>query len=642
MQDATKCSTAAASVNHDYDPAGDPGVGYANPISFVFDWCYDYLSTVERADLVSKIRVLRGENKNNSSTGVRNRFHWHETFRFSTFAYIASVLAIEGEPGVTSELRKAQNVLQNLQELGDEVSGDGGYRTYFYQGNLQTLPFLMWSYATDMDFAQKSGFSENLARWAAYKLSPTGHGFVRGPADDDAVESGYTRDVLSAGGFYLLASHFDDPLAQWLGNHHRKAFEQSEHWQFDGPSFVSLIHYDPIRPSETSSGVGLPLSVYFREIGMVHNRSSWQTGPDVIHSWFYNGPAAGHTGENQNHFTVWRGNDPLIMKGGNYLGSPSLYQSHYYERTVSNNAPLFSPHGSSSPDHEGGQTRRWSNGELSDETYPVSTRVQTALEYRYSGEIVHYEDATRYTVASGDAGLAYNPTNVFSYVRDYVHLKPAIFLIRDRFDTAGVATVRSLIHSRRRPVFTGSPVIRRGSVEAGIFELADDRFVLRNGRSEAAVDVLWPSEPTLRFVGGEGYEGYADGYNTDPATDSQEWLHGHWELEERIKLIQGQWRTEIETTPSEADGNLVFAVYVSEQNPQTSPHYSVAQEGGGFVVTVTHNFRTWVVTFPNDDVPTVGPAVRRSPGSRQSPNSSSASGLRQPSTPAGANLDSRR
>lgn len=613
--DEAKCSQAAETVGSEYSPDGDSNLGHVDPISLVFDWCYDYLDPGQKADLISKIVVLRDQHRDDPSNGVRNFFRWHGTYLKNSFAYLASVLAIEGEPGVTSELREAQNVLQNLQELGDEVRGDGGYRAYFSQGNLQTLPFLMWTYATDTDFAMESGFTRNLAKWAAYKLAPSRRGFVRGPGDDVALESGYLKLELDAGGFYLLASHFDDPMAQMLGNLLVSEFGQGRHWNFEGPSFISLIHHKPEFEAETPAQLGMPLTAFFDKIGMVHARSSWKTDSDVVHSWFFNGPAVEHSGQSQNHYTIWRGDDPLIMKGGNYLGSPSAYKNRYHARTISNNSLLFSPMGSDRPDNDGGQDWSFVSLDVSAEKYPVADRVGSWRgQHRYRGEIIHFKVAGQYMLVSGDAAVAYNPVNVFGYVRDFVYLKPEIFLIRDRFSTSGVATIRSLIHSRYQPIVAGTPVIVEGDSTAGILEIVSDRFRLQNGASEAGIDVLWPADPTLRFVGGVGYEGYADGYNADPATDSQDWLHGTAELEERTRLIEGQWRTEIEVEPSQADGNLIQSIFVSAREPEVRPSFSVREEGRDLIVIVTHDRRTWIVVFPEDDVPTVtqqSPAVRR-------------------------------
>ncbi len=210
----------------------------------------------------------------------------------------------------------AQNVLQNLQELGDEVRGDGGFRSYMYQGNFQTLPFLMWSYATDMDFAAKSSFTQNLTKWAA-KSSPrreAASSGARGMTSPLRRDTRSTRSRLE--GFSCsrpistIRSHSGSETA-W-----RMTLGRGGTGRLRGPRSFPLCTTIRVGRPNLRHQAGMSLTARFDKIGMVHSRSSWSTGSDVIHSWFYNGPVAGHFGEGQNHFTIWRGDDPLIMRGG--------------------------------------------------------------------------------------------------------------------------------------------------------------------------------------------------------------------------------------------------------------------------------------------------------------------------------------
>jgi hypothetical protein len=309
------------------------------------------------------------------------------------------------------------------------------------------------------------------------------------------------------------------------------------------------------------------------------------------------------------------------MKGGNYLGTPSTYHSHYYERAISKNTLLFSPMGSSSPDHDGGQTRRWANTQLSKQTYPVAERVGSfSGQHVFNGQVIHFEDSGQWLVASGEASLAYDPDNVISYIRDFVHLKPDVFLIRDRYRTSNVATIRSIIHSRNKPIWGGAQTVIQGSASAGIIEAIGDSFRIQNGGSEAGIKVLWPPNPKLRFVGGAGYEGFADDYNTDPYTDCQGWLKGTETLTQRVELIEGQWRTEIETVPDHAEGQMIVSIVVDRTTPTESSQYSLSQDFESMVVVVTRNHKSRTVVFPTDDVPRVIGTTRESdPGHRKIP-----------------------
>lgn len=601
-ENGTKASQAAAAVPTSYQQGGGGvSTGYVDTASLVFDWCYPYLSSGERSTLASAVQGLRASHL----AQIRSYFRFHEMFNKSSHCYVAAALAIEGEPGISSQLQMAQNMTQNLQELGDEVGGDG-YRDYFYQGTAQILPFLMWSNATDLDMAARSSLTQNLPRWMWCKLSPTLEGFVRGSGDHAAFAPGHHKWQLDAGGFYAIASHFNDQTAQWVGDLLRTDFGQTTHWMWGGASFISLALYDPTIVAQSPYAAAKPTTEYFNIHGAVHNRETFDGGADTIHSWFYCGPCIGHSSFDQNHYTIWRGDDMLVMRGGNYLGSPADYKTHYQMHTIALNSIMFDPTGSSLPDHEGGQNSGSANLAERQLYYPVAERVGSwSGQHLYRGVIDHYENTSSYTVASGDATLAYDPDHVDSAIRDFVHIKPDIYLIRDRFSLSNVSTVRSLVHSREKPIFDGTPTVIQGSSSAGVLEATGSEFKLQRGTSEARVKVLWPSSTTLRFVGGEDYEAWANGSNSDPWTDCQDWLKSHWELAERVALIEGQWRTEIETTPAAAGGNVLYAVYASGIDPASPPTYSISQDGTDLVVQVTSGQTITEVTFPIDDAPVV-------------------------------------
>ena len=90
--------------------------------SLIFDWCYNQLSSDQKNNLLNKIKTT----KQNLKKQLLDKFRFHENHLLGMHAYITAVLAIEGEAGVNSELRDAQNILQNLCEMADEISGDGG------------------------------------------------------------------------------------------------------------------------------------------------------------------------------------------------------------------------------------------------------------------------------------------------------------------------------------------------------------------------------------------------------------------------------------------------------------------------------------------------------------------------------------
>ena len=575
--------------------------------AIVFDWCYDQLNNNQKADLISKI-----QNRSISllQQKVKKRFQWHEFFDEVT-SYTSAVLAIEGERGVSSQLREAQNVLQNFQELGDEVSGEGAYQSYLYQGRYQPLCFFLWTTATDLDFVSKSGFTKNLPEFAIRRLSKSGSRFTRGPGDD---LGGITGNVLSnmnlsAGIFYMIAHHFNDPLAQWLGNILRDR-GQANHWVVSkSPNWLSLIYYDPSNPGQSPDDLNHTTVKYFSKNGMVSFRSGWNFSPnqqnDVL-VWFYNGPSTTHSEASQNHFTIWRGKDDLAIAVGNYFGSPSRYKDHYQKHAIARNTLIFSPKGSSAPDKDGGQINGENLRPESAQNYPLADELTYYRgETSYRGQIVYFQDTPDYSITTGDAGIAYDHDNVIHYLRDVVYVKPNIFLIRDRFATSNVDNIRWILHSRTKPISTSPNRIIRGNSDAGILEANLSNFIIEKGESQLTADILWPSSPLVRFIGGPGYEAWVDGSNSDPAKDAGSFLLGSSELKARMELSKNQWRTEIESTPLQADGNIIVALFISEKAPVEKPFFSLREEGNLKIAVVSYKGKNIEIRFPSNEVPEI-------------------------------------
>ncbi|MFQ5823915.1 MAG: hypothetical protein ACE5JB_07665 [bacterium] len=617
VSDAQAAISEALSYGNSADH-GEREAAWGDVPSLVFDWCYDQLSSSQKSSLISKIQGRQASLVKNTL----DYFRWHEIHLRGVHAYISAVLAIEGEPGVSSQLREAQNVLQNLQELGDEVSGDGAYRPYFYQGSYQPLSFFLWTTATDLDVVSRSGFTRHLPDFIVRRLSQSGSRFTRGEGDDDGDESGYfVKTNLAAGTFYMIASHFNDPLAQWLGNTLRD-HDQPYHWPSSRePIWLSLIYYDPSIPSNSPGSTNQPLVKYFDKDGMVHFRSGWNFDPtatDDIMAWFYNGPKPTHSENSQNHFTIWRGDDDLAITGGNYFGSPSKYDDHYFGHAIARNTLIFSPKGSSAPDKDGGQVNgKWLQP-ISSEKYPIADElVWYQGETSYRGEITYFINQPDYAITTGDASIAYDHNHVYTpdgsryFIRDFIYLKPDIFLIRDRFALSDVDNIRWILHSRTKPIYTGTSTVIRGSSNAGILEATGNKFAVEKGDSRLEVNLLWPSQATLRFVGGEGYEAWVDGSNSDPSTDAQGWLLDHPYLPIRMGLSKNQWRTEIETTPTKANGNIITALFVSGiQSNLEKPVFLLRENGNDKVIAVNYKSKIIEVVYPHNSVPVVQGAER--------------------------------
>ena len=501
----------------DWKLFGPPEYVYGDAAPLVFDWCYFALTPDLKSRLIAKIDA-----QNQMREAALNRqFQWHEAHFRGLHAYLMGVLAIQGEPGASDRLQKAQNTLQNWTDIGNELHGDGSYKTYTYQDTFLIAPAILWSMATGQDVVRRNQFIMHHADFLTRRLSQDGEDFVAGPGDQASDARGMIIRLQnpSALGPLMIADYLHDGFAQWLGQFLLEKQGFGKRW--DNPRWLDLIFHDDALTPVPPGHADIPLVRYLPQGGMIDMRSAWSIGrSDVsdIDAWFYLGPMTEHAEADAGHFTLWRGNDDLITEGANYLSRPTRYHLLWSVLSLARNTAVFSPAGSTAPDLDGSElpvaTSVYDDGNqfgdvggerlvknesaamqarlatLSAEAYPVANRIVWYPEYAgYQGQIFSFRDRGPVTVAAGDATAAYDPRHVLSFRRSVVDVKPDIFILRDRFRLRDVDRVRMLFHVRERPNAPGLRVVK-GSTDAGILEGRGDRVTITRGRSQATIQVL--------------------------------------------------------------------------------------------------------------------------------------------------------
>ncbi|HXE15920.1 MAG TPA: hypothetical protein VN632_01730 [Stellaceae bacterium] len=571
----------------DWEIFGPPDYVYGDAEALVFDWCYFALTPELKTRLVTKIEARNAMRE----ASLDKKFQWHEAHFLGLHAYLMGVLAVAGEPGAADRLQKAQNALQNFTDIGNELHGDGGYKTYSYQDTFLIVPSILWSMATGQDVVRRNQFIMNHADFLLRRLSQDGTDFVAGPGDQASDERGMVIRLQnpSALGPLMIADYLHDGSAQWLGQFLLEKQGFGKRW--DNPRWLDLIFHDDALTPVPPSRAAIPPVRYLAQEGMVDFRSAWnigQPGVDDIDAWFYLGPMTEHAETDSGHFTLWRGNDDLITEGANYLSRPTRYHLLWSALSLARNTEVFSPVGSSSPDLEGAQlppptmiyddarlfgdvgaerlvkaesdATRSHLATLSAEAYPVANRIIWYPEYAaYLGRIYDFADSAAVARAAGDASAAYDPNHVLSFRRSVIDVKPDVFIIRDRYRLRDVATARMFFHTREKPAVPGLRVIK-GSETAGILEGHGNRITVTRGQSQATIQILSPPGATIRLLGGPGFENYVDGNNVDARGNTADWLTKQPDFGARIARITGTWRIEIENSHPERDGETVVAI----------------------------------------------------------------------------------
>jgi hypothetical protein len=606
--DASLCHAAVPdALAEPYKLAGPSRAVYGDEASLVFDWCYGALSTAQRAALVQFIdsrNALR-------EAALDKRFQWHEAHFLGFHAYLQGVLAVEGERGASSRLAKAAAAIQNDTELANEVHGDGTYKTYAYQDLFLVTPSILWSIATGEDLVRRNHYLLNRPEVLLRLLSADGGDVMAGPGDQVADGRGMLQadQRPSAIGPLLLAGYLKDGLAQYVGERIR---ERQGWGRPTDPQWLALLLVDEGVKRLAPEAAGIPLSREMPIGGMVNFRSGWDPARPETVAWFDLGPRTEHAEPDAGHFTIWRGNDDLIVSGTNYFGSPSAYRDRWGGLSFARNTMVFSPAGSPRPDRDGsqlgadaGQARR-----LSAEHFPVANRlIWYPGAILYQGAITDYRDEDGIVTAGGDATAAYDPRHVTRYRRTIIFVRPDLFIIRDEFSLRGVDRVRALFHLRQAPEIAGLRPVQ-GSAGAGILEAEGDRALVQRGQSRAVIQLLWPRSAKLRAVGGNGFEAYIDGIDVDPASTAQSWVLDprRKDLAKRMELVKGQWRLEIETDPAAANGEMITAISIGPKGSQAPP-LALQSRDGRQVVAMEEGGRRVEIPLPLADDGAVPQAV---------------------------------
>jgi hypothetical protein len=604
---------------------GPPQYLYGDAEPLVFDWCYAALTPALKARLVAKIDAQNATRE----AALNKHFQWHEAHFSGFHAYLLGVLAITGEPGAVDRLQKAQNAAQNWTDIGNELHGDGSYKTYTYQDTFLIAPAILWSLATGQDAVRRNQFVLHHADFLLRRLSQDGKDFVAGPGDQAADARGMIIRLQDPSplGVLMIGDYLRDGFAQWLGQFLLEKQGFGQRW--DSPRWLDLIFHDDKLTPVPPARAGIPLVRYMARGGMVDMRSGWNIGRADAHdidAWFYLGPMTEHAESDAGHFTLWRGNDDLLTEGANYLSRPTRYHLQWSVLSLARNTDLFSPSGSTRPDLDGSElpvptsiyddgrdfgdigAERLLEGEndaarqrlatLSADAYPVANRLIWYPEYAaYQGRIFDFHDGNTIATASGDATAAYDPRHVLSFQRTVADVKPDTFIIRDRFRLNDVGRVRMLFHTRERPTAAGLHVVT-GSADAGILEGTGDRVTVTRGGSEATIQVLWPAGTTIRLVGGPGYENYRDGEDIDAASNTVAWLLKQPDFPSRIARIRGSWRIEIETTPKAAEGEMVVAIAVGPRGMKPTEAHLTRDDAADHVALRRDAGRAVTVDLP--------------------------------------------
>jgi len=485
---------------------------------YFFDWMYTKLTPEER--LQYKDYLVAGsidwDGQSGTESGLEKFLAKADNQPWAPVShYIGFPLSIFGEGYNDTAASEGMNIVYSsmndrFMPVMDELYGGGcvrGYSGVRVDAMLAMAEMIRTS--TDQDFFAQSDFLRNLGYFTNSRLR--GDGYFADGVGKYSVGSEHPAQTS-----YILAARYDDPTYQYLSNY----------WADHAVSYFSsisdifgvmypLIWYNPDKPAGSLSS--FPLAWDCELGGIVYMKSNARDYFDPayesdIHAGFFNGPSlvSGEIGA-QNHFLIGRGNDALIIHGALYdITDATPWFNNWFQKTVSYNGLLvYDPsevYGGSFGLNDGGSSTH-GNVSLGQTYYSVVNGLEGPEDIAYRGRIRFFQADNDFTYMRGiDAHNAYRPGKLSEWTRDFVYLRPDIFIVFDRVNSSNQNWEKSIVlHTINEPQLNGNTIRLEGSTYGGIFESIDStQFYADRNTSRIFSKVLLPiqSQVKMRKIGG--------------------------------------------------------------------------------------------------------------------------------------------
>ncbi len=241
-----------------------------------------------------------------------------------------------------------------------------------------------------------------------------------------------------------------------------------------------------------------------------------------------------------------------------------------------------------------------------------------ALDQKFKeGDIVAYETSPVFDYAAGDATHSYSPARVKSIVRQFVYLKPDLFVVYDRVTPASpdLETVWHL-HTLSKPVWNGVTAPdpawtpEKQFILTGVdktapnphpgghfLHTAGDTFVADDGVMEGRLFVkampTGAETPVVRTVGGPWHDFEVNGVNYGPTEATYKRTY-----DDRVNAMGvGGWRIELVGDAKAAQKQFLAVLQAATRKTEKMADVRPVQDADRTGVEITSGTRTFRVLF---------------------------------------------
>jgi hypothetical protein len=602
-------------------------------MKYTYDLIYAALSPQEQPELARKILAMHMSNRyKNPVMGL------HQICNEGS-----STLAVWGDPGVDMEVLRARHKREraalhaNLIPRGNVIADRwGGWHRSFececwtkYVARFAEL----WLNATGENVFDNPIIRSHGA-WYLYHTLP---GF-REARQFRLVPDGYTQfgqglRVNDRGSTLILGKRLNEGLSMWWW---QQPLTRSHLWGFGayqtffrtlsleglrkrdqdkiasvGTLWRLILYFDPtVEPLHPNS---FPEDAYHRGMGLVSTRSGWDD--QAAFAFFHCGRMANGKPDDldNNNFLIYR--NGFLATDGWPPGKTAHYGrewDNYRRRTIAHNLiTVFDPDepltnfwsqycdvggeagtAGKALSNDGGQLGQ-NVLELDPALHPWKEEHHVNI-YKPVGEITAFRTTPDYCYILGDASKSYSPHKLSAFTREFVFLKPDIFVVFDR-----VVTTRSEyqktwhIHPMQQPAVAGNTFR---------WQAYRPPTNLRN-RQPGPLGwligtTLLPAESRTTVIGGKGKECWVDGTNYHTVR-GKEVSRGHHTESDKADW-RHSWRLDVQPAQPATEDLFLHVLQTFPDTPVAEATVALIREEGRVGASVTMGERRWQVTFARD------------------------------------------
>lgn len=305
-------------------------------------------------------------------------------------------------------------------------------------------------------------------------------------------------------------------------------------------------------------------ALYCESMGEVFMRSG--TGANDTYCLFASGGQVdNHKHFDNNHFTIYKYGFRALDSGTR--PEPGLHLPYYYARTVAHNCVTVRMPGEVMPSYWGEAAPE------EDSTLPVPN---DGGQCSALGSVLKsMRETTTYVALSSDATACYHSSKVSLVERDFVWLKPDLFVVFDRVESKNKNYPKKwLLHTINEPQMNGA------------MEWSET-----SGGGKMICRTLWPANAAVEKIGGEGREYWSDGRNWPLPVDLPS------NIPDRNEPNFGRWRVEVSPGSAALRDCFLHMIMVGDTTLTSLPESETWESGGKIHIRFVYGGNQFVLSF---------------------------------------------